>query len=828
MFYTEAVLTKQGPLARIWLAAHWDKKLTKAVVFDTDLESACESVVNPSVKLALRTSGHLLLGVVRIYNRKAKYLLADCNDAFIKIKLAFRAGQSTIDLPEKAIESTTKSSSTKNNQIFLPSDDFDLAPMTEVSATELKRAMLKNTARIEEITIKHKTTSLQHGNIFKDLMREAEYENAGGFGENNEWDESTPSATHPSIEKEKEARLEQEIDIMAELDNVDPNVNELDLFMDEPPVKESEQVGPSSTAKHSAITGDAEMADANALEKTAPANFSDISKINAEHDDLLDDRPDSPPPDMDPGTPFLAPQTPGDFIPASPAAMIPPGSPMIPPGSPMMPPGSPMPNQELSLMGPPQSPIAMPHSNQPPSVPQSPQRGQMLPPQSPNVTSVGDPTNQHQIILSPLDPIQVRDLQNERRGNRMPRKKRSLLVDSTMEITNSQMKAQLRDYNDIVIALESNYDWLAPPTIRLLQWKDRGTVDPLFKERFIGNQCGEKAKWLNSLSYAAGNVSFSNNSTRRDRRTQKSLEHARHSILENNTLNSDRELSTIQNANSNVTNNNVASTPMPPKDKDANVEEAANKLSEINVSNVQNQDPANESANAKNNEDAETGEPQSKRSRLDPANPLGQILGDQSTINLQQTKDGNFSLPLDASEMAKSGSVSASAAVPAPGPSAEPAGGPDQAAGQLAGQQPELLDPNNTNLTANATMNLDLTNAQPISPNPLPIDTAQMFEHIDLRKIDDDKKRDICMLDMIEANMEATSLHNSSRDDDGPEASFFTLSTNQDRKRAARQFYSLLVLRKQKIVTLDQSGHCEDIKIKQNVNFDQGRKLVKI
>ena len=77
MFYTEAVLTKQGPLARIWLAAHWDKKLTKAVVFDTDLETACESVVNPSVKLALRTSGHLLLGVVRIYARGSQNACSD-------------------------------------------------------------------------------------------------------------------------------------------------------------------------------------------------------------------------------------------------------------------------------------------------------------------------------------------------------------------------------------------------------------------------------------------------------------------------------------------------------------------------------------------------------------------------------------------------------------------------------------------------------------------------------------------------------------------------------------------------------------------------------
>lgn len=47
--------------------------------------------------MALRTSGHLLLGVVRIYHRKAKYLLADCNEAFIKIKMAFRPGKLWLD-----------------------------------------------------------------------------------------------------------------------------------------------------------------------------------------------------------------------------------------------------------------------------------------------------------------------------------------------------------------------------------------------------------------------------------------------------------------------------------------------------------------------------------------------------------------------------------------------------------------------------------------------------------------------------------------------------------------------------------------------------------
>ena len=37
--------------------------------------------------MALRLSGQLLLGVVRIYSRKARYLLDDCQEALSKIKM---------------------------------------------------------------------------------------------------------------------------------------------------------------------------------------------------------------------------------------------------------------------------------------------------------------------------------------------------------------------------------------------------------------------------------------------------------------------------------------------------------------------------------------------------------------------------------------------------------------------------------------------------------------------------------------------------------------------------------------------------------------------
>ena len=49
MFYAQLVLAKKGPLAKIWLAAHWDKKLTKQQIVDTDVDKACNELIKPKV-----------------------------------------------------------------------------------------------------------------------------------------------------------------------------------------------------------------------------------------------------------------------------------------------------------------------------------------------------------------------------------------------------------------------------------------------------------------------------------------------------------------------------------------------------------------------------------------------------------------------------------------------------------------------------------------------------------------------------------------------------------------------------------------------------------
>ncbi|KPA73384.1 putative double-strand-break repair protein rad21 [Leptomonas pyrrhocoris] len=87
MFFSTYVLTKKGPLAKVWLAAHWDKRLTRNEVKIVDLSQTILHIVRPVVPIALRTSGELLVGVVRIYALKVKHLLKEATEATLFLRV---------------------------------------------------------------------------------------------------------------------------------------------------------------------------------------------------------------------------------------------------------------------------------------------------------------------------------------------------------------------------------------------------------------------------------------------------------------------------------------------------------------------------------------------------------------------------------------------------------------------------------------------------------------------------------------------------------------------------------------------------------------------
>lgn len=82
---------QQGPLAQVWMAANYEKRLTKQQFLNTNLIKSSEILNQPlNNHITLRLSGQLLLGIVKIYSRKTKYLLDDVNDILFKLKNAFK------------------------------------------------------------------------------------------------------------------------------------------------------------------------------------------------------------------------------------------------------------------------------------------------------------------------------------------------------------------------------------------------------------------------------------------------------------------------------------------------------------------------------------------------------------------------------------------------------------------------------------------------------------------------------------------------------------------------------------------------------------------
>ncbi|CAK0784792.1 hypothetical protein CVIRNUC_007996 [Coccomyxa viridis] len=97
MFYSTQILAKKGPLGTIWIAAHLDRRLKRHQVFEANIAISVDTIINPEAPLALRLSGQLLLGVVKVYSKKVGYLFQDCNDALVKVKQAFKP---EVDLPK--------------------------------------------------------------------------------------------------------------------------------------------------------------------------------------------------------------------------------------------------------------------------------------------------------------------------------------------------------------------------------------------------------------------------------------------------------------------------------------------------------------------------------------------------------------------------------------------------------------------------------------------------------------------------------------------------------------------------------------------------------
>jgi len=114
------------------LAAHCEKKLLKSQINDCKIVKTVEQIAQPHAAMALRLSGHLLLGVSRVYFKKVEYLYTDCSEALVKIKMAFRPGDVNMEQSVVNANAITLPETFPDFELLLPGDlANDLLPEAE-------------------------------------------------------------------------------------------------------------------------------------------------------------------------------------------------------------------------------------------------------------------------------------------------------------------------------------------------------------------------------------------------------------------------------------------------------------------------------------------------------------------------------------------------------------------------------------------------------------------------------------------------------------------------------------------------------------------------
>ena len=434
MFYAHFVLAKKGPLSRIWLAAHWDKKLTKAHVFETNIESSVDGILQPKVKMALRTSGHLLLGVVRIYSRKAKYLLSDCNEAFVKIKMAFRPGM--VDLPEENRKAAM-------DAITLPEvfHDFDTAMPDLDDVVDIQAQLNMNQTRAEEITMREDYGSLNIDAVddgfgeqigSPEMLRDHDLGGDGmSFLDNQSVMDDERSAalgyTHSMVGSRAGSVIGGPARPMSPTQSIKSSrVSHLDA-----PIQDDGFGGTVTGTGHDVMAGG--LFEDGSLFDDGPAPSLPASERVPESS--YDDH------DNFGGPPSPGPSSPSESRPATPL-----DNPQVM-------------DQDSS----PLSPAASAISSVAPSEKAAP-----VPAKNIETTTLIQ-NEEESFALAPVEASTIKGL------TQRTKRKRKLIVDEVKAISGEEMKAQLSDTNDIITTLD-----LAPPTKRLMHWKETGGVEKLF------------------------------------------------------------------------------------------------------------------------------------------------------------------------------------------------------------------------------------------------------------------------------------------------------------------------------------------------------------
>lgn len=168
-------------LAKVWIAAHWEKKLTKNVVMNHSIKESVNTLIAPENALALRLAGSLLFGIVKLLLKKVVYLIAEAEDLSNQVTLSFNSDEPKPRPNATTVRSNTITLSHRKARTSLQSFDGILSAASILNTTQQSIEVPRNIASHDKITMREFDLTPLSGQFSAEKFRNIQIDMSNNF-----------------------------------------------------------------------------------------------------------------------------------------------------------------------------------------------------------------------------------------------------------------------------------------------------------------------------------------------------------------------------------------------------------------------------------------------------------------------------------------------------------------------------------------------------------------------------------------------------------------------------------------------------------------------
>jgi cohesin complex subunit SCC1 len=237
----EISLDSKSSLSRMWLAAHWERKLTKSQITSHDIKESVSAMINPSETLALRVTGHLLLGLVKIVSKKAAFLLGELEETLEQLQQGFKTNAAEL-LKAAGITALPKDITMSARKPPPALDSYD-DPLSLITSQRSSVERPRYIADRAQITMSESETTPLAARYTLKAMRESQFGTSQSFLDDVE--NSREANNQMSLFEVTPAEMDIEPERFSPEPSTPIPANDLQVAMDLEPVPHRESEAPS-------------------------------------------------------------------------------------------------------------------------------------------------------------------------------------------------------------------------------------------------------------------------------------------------------------------------------------------------------------------------------------------------------------------------------------------------------------------------------------------------------------------------------------------------------------------------------------------------------